>query len=141
MTKKTKNALTLSGLYVGSFLTAVAPVTTVVALNWSQYVSTPSRAVSLASGGVIALVLLVMQILGKTPKNVHRLLKFGFLTLACWAVYAIIDQVCLLVTCAFGGEALSWAIFTVPIRKAKEKRSGDNVIATIKEEGTLSGRV
>ncbi|MBQ7653396.1 MAG: hypothetical protein IJS93_03395 [Clostridia bacterium] len=139
--KKSKTKAALAALYTGSFLTSIAPVVTVIAVNWSDYVSTPSRAVSLASGGAIALIVLGMQILGKTPKNLHRLVKYAFVTVACWAVYNIIDQLCLLVTCAFGGELASFMAFTVPIDKFKEKLNGEKIVAVVKEEETLSGRV
>ena len=126
---RNKNKISLLALYAGYFLTAVAPVLTVIALNWKDYVNTPSKTVSLASGGLIAIVLLIMQIMGKTTANVHRLVKFGVLTLACWSLNALIDQLCLLVSCAFGGEFLSWAIFTIPIQKVKEKSE----LTTIKQ--------
>ena len=138
--KKNNYTLALVGLYAGYFLTAIAPVLSVVVIKWKDYVSTPSRAVSLASGGIIALALLLMQIAGKTTRNVHRIVKFGVLTLACWSLNALIDELCLLVSCAFGGELLSWAIFTIPIEKIKEKRL-DGSVKKLIEDSVLSGRV
>jgi|GEM_PF-2676330 len=141
MKKKNKLNLGLFGLYVGYCLTSIAPVLAVVIINWSDYVSTPQKAVSLASGGVIGLTLIGLQLFDKMPKNLHRIAKYGILTLICWSLNAIIADLCLLMTCAFLGETAAWLIFTRPIKSLKTQKNGQDLLKILADKEELSGRV
>ena len=131
-------------LYLLQILVIIAPVLIVIILKREEYFTKPEKVFSLSFGAIIALSIAVLQIIGKMPKNIHMLIRLGVITLILWLLRPILDELCILLTCAFCGEFLSWALFTKPIKTIK-KRKNISEIAKIKNEielqDDITGRV
>ena len=87
MSKKGKLAL----LYIFSFIVSIAPITIIIACNWSHYTKTPAT-VSLSVGGIMAVGLIIVKTLGKMPQNVNRLVKYGIFVWYSMAIEYYIGQ-------------------------------------------------
>lgn len=107
--------------YVLQALVITAPILTVIIIKRNDYFRVPEKAFSLSFACISALVIMIFQILGKMPKNVHVIIKSGILTVFLWMIRPILDDLCLLLTCAFGGELLGIALFSKPIRLLKKR--------------------
>lgn len=131
--------------YVFQVLVTIAPVLVVIVLKKDEYINDSQKAFSLGFGGIIALTVMVLQIVGKLPRNLHIIIKLGLATLILWMLRPILDELCLLVTCAFGGELLAWLCFSKAIRnlKAKADYKDSETIRKAVEDGDkpISGRV
>lgn len=114
------NRAKLVMLYILSFIVSIAPLVIVVAINWSHYVSTPSRTVSLSIGGAMAVLLMLLKTLGKMPQNVNRVVKYGVLFGIVWLLEPIIQDLKILTFAAFIGELVDSLFFVWQIRRLKE---------------------
>lgn len=147
MSKKGKLAL----LYIFSFIISIAPITIIIACNWSHYTKTPASTVSLSVGGIMAVGLIIVKTLGKMPQNVNRLVKYGILFGIVWLLEPIILDLKVLLGAAFLGELLDSLFFVRKIRQLKEEiyinktaqATADITTKAVEEaiEKTLGGRV
>lgn len=117
-TKKLK--VRLAFLYIGSFLISIAPLVVVLALNWGDYTKTPGDTVKLCFGGVFALFLIFLKVIGKL-KMPRRIVFFGILFLLVYLLKALLDDILLLTGMALAGEVIDLLCFQRPIKTTKEK--------------------
>lgn len=117
-TKKLK--VRLAFLYIGSFLISIAPLVVVLALNWGDYTKTPGDTVKLCFGGVLALFLIFLKVIGKL-KMPRRIVLFGVVFLLVYLLKAVLDDILLLTGMALAGEVIDLLCFQRPIRTTKEK--------------------
>lgn len=147
--KPTKNKSNFKGklilLYILQVLVMITPVLVVIILKKDEYINNSQKAFSLGFGGIIALTIIVLQIVGKLPKNLHAIIKLGLATLILWMLRPILDELCLLVTCAFGGELFAWLFFSKAIRNLKAKidyKESETIKKAVDDgEKPISGRV
>lgn len=118
---KSKDRYKLLLLYVLQAIVIVAPIIAVIVIKRNDYFSVPEKTFSLSFACISAFVIMVLQILGKMPKNVHVIVKLGLITVFLWMIRPILDDLCLLLTCAFGGEIVGMALFAKPIRLLKKR--------------------
>ena len=116
------------------FFVSVAPIAVAVGLNWNDYTRTVRSGVSLAAGGIIALVLIVLKLLNRMPKKVHGVIKYGIVFIVTYLLQDLLNDAVLLTGCAFVGELLDWAIFTLPIKKTEEKIALESSLDTVSEK-------
>lgn len=117
-TKKLK--VRLAFLYIGSFLISIAPLVVVLALNWGDYTKTPGDTVKLCFGGVLALFLIFLKVIGKLQMS-RRIVFFGILFLLVYLLKALLDDILLLTGMALAGEVIDLLCFQRPIKATKEK--------------------
>lgn len=117
-TKKLK--VRLAFLYIGSFLISIAPLVVVLALNWGDYTKTPGDTVKLCFGGVLALFLIFLKVIGKLQMP-RRIVFFGILFLLVYLLKALLDDILLLAGMALVGEVIDLLCFQRPIKLTKEK--------------------
>ncbi len=129
------------------FFVSVAPLAVAVAFNWGEYTRTVRAGVSLAAGGVIAFILIILKLLNRVPKKVNGVVKYGVAFAMTYLLQDLLNDAVLLTGCAFAGEVLDWLIFTVPIRKTEEKIAAENASDSISEkvsekiEAVLNGKL
>ena len=132
-------------LYFLQVLVLITPVLIVVILKKEEYIRDSRKAFSLGFGAITALTIIALQIAGKLPKTVHIIIKLGLTTVFLWMLRPILDELCLLTTCAFAGETAAWLIFTKPIITLKAKadyKDAQNIERSVdKTEESASGRV
>lgn len=117
-TKKLK--VRLAFLYIGSFLISIAPLVVVLALNWGDYTKTPGDTVKLCFGGILALFLIFLKVIGKL-KMPRRIVLFGVVFLLVYLLKAVLDDILLLTGMALAGEVIDLLCFQRPIKTTKEK--------------------
>lgn len=143
-----KNKFKLTLLYILQILLVISPVIAVIIIKRNDYFTTANKLFSLSFAGVTGITILVLQVVGKTPKNIHILIKLGVITLILWLLRPILDELCLLVTACFGGELLGFLTLSYPIKmqKLKVKRlelaiAEKSLALTADEQTEWSGRV
>lgn len=120
MKSKKKNLkVRLVFLYIGSFIISIAPLVVVLALNWGDYTKTPGDTVKLCFGGVFALFLIFLKVIGKL-KMPRRIVFFGILFLLVYLLKALLDDILLLSGMALAGELIDLLCFQRPIIVTKE---------------------
>lgn len=119
MSKTSNLKRRLAFLSFGSFAVSVAPLLLCVVANWGKYVKTPGDAVSLALGGGIAVVLLLLKVLGKLPVP-RRVVFYGVTFAMAYLLESLLDDLVLLSGMAFLGEVADLVLFQRAIRVAKE---------------------
>lgn len=120
MKSKKKNLkVRLVFLYIGSFIISIAPIVVVLALNWDDYTKTPGDTVKLCFGGVFALFLIFLKVIGKL-KMPRRIVFFGILFLLVYLLKALLDDILLLSGMALAGELIDLLCFQRPIMVTKE---------------------
>ena len=132
--KRRKIALSLARFFV-----SIAPIAVAVGMNWGKYTRTVRSGASLAAGGVIALVLIILKLLNRMPKKVHGVIKYGVVFAVTYLLQDLLNDAVLLTGCAFVGELLDWAIFTVPVRKTEERIAAESSSDVIAEK--LSAKI
>ena len=119
-TKKKPNLrLRLVLLYIGSFITCVAPLLVCFIVNWDKYTKTPSDTVKLCIGGILALFFLFLKVIGKL-KMPRRIVLFGVVFIMAYLLQAIMDDMILLSGMALLGEFIDLVCFQGFIKKLKE---------------------
>lgn len=118
-----KQRFSLMLLCVFQIITVITPITVLLALKHNEYFSTPEKTFSISFAGVIALTFIALQVMGKTPKNVHKMIKLAILTALLWALKPILNELCMLVSAVFLGELLGFICFSHAIRIQKLKIS------------------
>lgn len=144
----TKQRFKLALLYVLQILVVVSPVIGLLVIKRNDYFTNPEKVYSLSFAGIMALTVLVLQVIGKTPKNVHKLIKLGVLTLFLWVLKPILTELCLLVTASFAGELFGFLCFHHAIKMQKlkistleHKKIEEELTPAIENEIELRGRV
>lgn len=115
--KKMKNKLVILTLL--SFIVSVLPLACVIGFNWNVYVQTTSDAVKLTCGGVIALFLIFMRVIGKL-RIPNKFVLLGSVFLMSYLLQAIIQDLTILSGMALLGEVLDCLLFQTPIKKLRE---------------------
>ena len=139
---KKNRRLWLPGLYVLQTLLCLAPVAVVVGLDWNVYTATPARSVSLSLVGVLAVGLVVLTTLGKTPKNVRRVVWYGVAAGVLWVVRPIVANIAMLVSALAVGELLAELVAKPLIAKEKRERACAPTVKALNEVvDELRGRV
>lgn len=118
--KKKHLKLRLCFLYIGSFTVCLAPLIAIVAFNWSDYIETPSDAIKLTVGGMFAVVLLVLGILGKL-KLPSKIVWYGVGLIMAYLLQPIIDNILMLFTALLAGELVDMMLFKWSIKRTKEQ--------------------
>ncbi len=106
-------------LYIGSFLISIAPLVVVLALNWGDYTKPPGDTVKLCFGGVFALFLICLKVIGKL-KMPRRIIFFGVVFLLAYLLQAVLADIILLSGMALAGELIDLLCFQKPIKTTKE---------------------
>lgn len=107
-------------LYVGSFLVSIAPIIVMVGFNWGHYTSTPQSTFSLAIGGVIAIVFILLKAMDKLPKRAKRIVYFIMWFFILKLLEPILLDLKWIVGMAILGEALDMILFSWRIKRMKE---------------------
>ena len=125
-------------LNVLSFIVSIAPIVVVFAFKFGEYTKTVKGGVSLAIGGVLAVVLILLKVLNKVPKKVHRVVKYGIVFVLLYLLQGLLKDAVLLCGCAFAGELLDFAIFTIPLKRINEmittEKTADAVADKVSEK-------
>ena len=114
------NKIKLMWLYIGSFLVSIAPIVIMVAFNWGHYTSTPKSSMSLAIGGVMAVILILLKAMDKLPKRVKRIIYYVIGFFMVWLLEPILLDLKWLLGMAIIGEGLDMAFFSWKIKRLKE---------------------
>lgn len=114
------NKIKLVWLYIGSFLVSIAPIVVIVALNWGHYTSTPKSSLSLAIGGVMAVIFILLKAMDKLPKRVKRIVYYVIGFFMVWLLEPILLDLKLLLLMAIIGEGLDMILFSWRIKRMKE---------------------
>lgn len=118
-TKKSKYRLRLILLYIGSFITSVAPLLVCLFVNLNKYTETPNETVKLCIGGVLAVFFLFLKVIGKLQMP-RRIVLFGIVFIMAYLLEAILNDLILLSGMALAGELLDLVFFQRSIRITKE---------------------
>ena len=118
-----RERLKLAILYVLQVILVVTPVLTLVILKRKDYFASTEKIFSLSFTGIVAFGVLILQVIGKTPKKIHSLIKLSLLTLFLWALKPILSELCLIVTSVFAGELMGFLCLSYPIKMQKLKVS------------------
>lgn len=132
-------------LYIGSFLTSVAPLTAVLIAKWDTYTgSSPASAFKLCTGGAMVAVFVFLKVVGKL-KVPRGIVLFGTIFVMCYLLQAILSDLLLLSGMALAGEAADCAIFQWQIKNYKtsieENKKADLIAEKIDEKLRRIGRV
>lgn len=106
-------------LSLGSFAVSIAPLVLCVASNREKYVKTPGDAVSLALGGMITLIFLLLKVLGKL-RMPRRIVFYGAVFAMAYLLESLLADLVLLSGMALLGEAADLVFFQRAICAAKE---------------------
>ena len=117
--KKSNYRFRLTLLYIGSFISSIAPLFACLIVNWSKYTKTPNETVKLCIGGIIAMFFLFLKVIGKL-KMPRRIVLFGIVFIMAYLLQAILDDLILLSGMALAGEFLDFVCFQRAIRITKE---------------------
>lgn len=136
-TKKKPNLrLRLILLYIGSFITCIAPLLVCFIVNWDKYTKTPGDTVKLCIGGILAVFFLFLKVIGKL-KMPRRIVLFGIVFIMAYLLQAIFDDLILLSGMALAGEFLDFVCFQRAIRITKENiligKTADTTTAQVEE--------
>ena len=118
-----RERLKLALLYVMQIILVIAPVLVLFIFKRKDYFATPEKIFSLSLTGFIAFSVLILQVIGKTPKKVHSLIRLSLITLFLWALKPILSELCLIATSVFAGELVGFLCFSYPIKMQKLKVS------------------
>lgn len=128
-------------IYIASFLASTLPVLIYFFINMDKYVKTVPDRVKLSFGGIIALGIVVLKVLGKL-KVPSRLVGFGIVLILCYLLEALIQDLMVFSFLAFIGELLDLG-FQVYLRKRKKDKENEKAAQKTAEaiERVLNGRV
>ena len=133
-------------LQAGGIVASVAPLATVVGLNWENYVQTSRSAVGLTVGGIMLVFLVAVQMLGKARKVFgNGVVVTGFIFVLVCLLEPIILELKLLTGMMLAGQGLNLGV-QVPVRRL-QKRLDDENTAKVTSNGVsaalerFSGRV
>ena len=119
---KTKRQLKrrLRLLYVCSFLFTLAPVLTVVIINWKSYVETPAQAFKLTVGGVLAAAILLFAVLGKL-KIPSGVVCCAVVFMLAFLLESVLDDLKILSGALLLGMVIDYIFFKRAIRATNEQ--------------------
>ena len=134
--KKPNLRLRLVLLYIGSFIVCVAPLLVCFIVNWDKYTKTPGDTVKLCIGGLIAVFVLFLKVIGQL-KMPRRIVLFGIVFVMAYLLQVILDDLMLLSGMALAGEFLDFVCFQRAIRITKENilvgKTADATTAQVEE--------
>ncbi|MEG2274588.1 MAG: hypothetical protein RSC44_04570 [Clostridia bacterium] len=134
--KKTNLRGRLISLEIGSFVVSIAPLVTVLAINWNDYTKTPNDTVKLCIGGIAVVLFVFLKVIGKLHMP-RRIVLFGVVFLMSYLLKAIMNDLILLSGMALAGEALDLVFFQRAIRITKENilvgKTADATTAQVEE--------
>ncbi len=134
-------------LYIGSFIVSIAPLLTILIMNWGKYTETPSDTVKLCLGGAILLFFVFLKVIGKLHIP-RRIILFAVVFLLSYLLAKVMTDMLILSGMALAGEMLDVICFQWLIRKTKEsllvEKTADETakkVEAILEKHIGSGRV
>lgn len=130
----TKQRFKLALLIVLQITVVISPLVGLLIFKRSDYFKTPEKIYSLSFSCVVCLTFIILQALGKTPKNLHKLIKLALLSVFLWVLRPVLYDLCLLVTACFVGELLGFLIFSHFIKVQRLKVTS---LETLKVENEL----
>lgn len=115
-----KNQIKLGALKAGGVITAIAPLVTVIAINWNDYViASNGNTVKLTAGGCIAVFLIIFSALGRL-KMPSKLTFYVMLLVLVYLLEPILADLKLLSAMALLGEGASCVTFNLFSKKYEE---------------------
>lgn len=107
-------------LYIFSFAVSCGPLVAVFAVKWGEYVKTPSDAVKLSFGALVALFFVLLKILGRLnmPKGAGL---YTLVFLLSWLLEPLLYDLKLLAGAALLGECVDFIFIRSMIKRYKEK--------------------
>lgn len=122
MKQKTKLNLKLKSLQAGGVVSVFAPLAIGVGINWQDYFSTKEAGISLTMGGALAVVIVVLNMIGKGK----ALFGSGFVvTGIVFALCVLLEPIILNLKFLTGmmllGEGVNTALFKPMVNSTKEQ--------------------
>lgn len=108
-------------LQCGGYIVSIAPLVTVVVLNWDKYTSTQASTVSLGIGGSMALMFILLKSLGKIPENTKPIVKYSVAFTFVLCLEPILADLKWLLGMAVLGETLDISIFSWQVNRVKKQ--------------------
>ena len=140
--RTSRYVLAMTGAYLWYWLLSLGPVAVAVALDWDVYTASAARCVSLSVAGVLAVTLVALQMAGRAPKRVKRVVWYALVAAALWLLTPIVQSLAVLVTCMAVGEGAAMLLAAPVIRRLRrmreDRRLADVVGAAVAE---AQGRV
>lgn len=103
-------------LSLSSFALSVAPILTVLVVNWDKYTTTTGETVRLCIGAMFGIVMLGAKAMGRLKLPEKRIVTYGIVFLMIYFLHSIIQDLLLISGMALLGEVLS-----LPCDKIKDK--------------------
>jgi O-antigen ligase len=136
-------------LQVGGFVATLLPLIIGVAIDFREYIKTPSSAVSLSIGGSLAVVIVALKTVGKAKKVFgNALIISGVLFALAWLLEPIIVNLKFLLGLLFAGEAIFAIVFKPLIERTKKRADYEdqaevfgNVMNASANNNNVNGRV
>ena len=110
-------------LSLSSFALSVAPILTVLIVNWDKYTTTTGETVRLCIGAMFGIIMLGAKAMDRLKLPEKRIVTYGIVFLMIYFLHSIIQDLLLISGMALLGEVLS-----LPCDKAKENMSSSLVI-------------
>lgn len=137
-------------LKTGGVITAIAPLVTVIAINWNDYVmASNGNPLKLTMGGMIAVFLIACSTIGRL-KMPGKITFYFMLLVMVILLEPVLADLKLLCACALGGEVVNSFTFNIftknyqeTITMEKQARITKNVFNNEenKKDSKYSGRV
>lgn len=132
-------------LSLTSFALSVAPILTVLIVNWDKYTTTAGETVRLCIGAMFGIILLGAKAMGRLKLPEKRIVIYGIVFLMVYFLHSIIQDLLLISGMALLGEVLSLPCDKINDRFKNElvvDRTADAVSKKIEESfKSFSGRV
>lgn len=128
-------------IYISSFLASTLPVLIYFFVNMDKYVKTVPDRVKLCFGGIIALGIVILKVIGKL-KVPSRLVGFGIVFVLCYLFNALLQDLMVFSLLALVGELLDLG-FQIYLEKHKKDKENEKAAQKTAEavERVLNGRV
>ena len=139
-----KKTLRWIGAYTLYGVLALGPAAVAIGLDWRVYTATPQRCFALSVAGMVALVLVVLQALGHSPKKVRRVVWYALGAALLWALRPIMTSLAMLMTAMTAGELSAMLVAQPLLNRLRRGRDAAVLAAAVREgvqETDLSGRV
>lgn len=131
-----KDKLKLFFLHLGGFLFSVAPLGTVLAVNWNDYTKNVSATFKLTAGGLIVAVLILLKVLGKLKLPGSITTTTVALALS-WLLAAVLEDLSVLLLAYLIGEIIDTVFFekkaAVLREKLKMEKQADTTAERVEE--------
>lgn len=117
--------LKLPLLYLISFALSIGPIAVFVFFNIDNYITSVEDAIKLSAGGVIAVILVLLKVLGKL-KIPSRVSVLACIFLLSYLLNPILEDLAILSFLALLGEGLD-TVFSILIKREKGHREKEKI--------------